>query len=137
MHSSLNVTYSRFNVIRVLPLIFLYISVSIYVLNYTLSASDFSIVFVLSYVFCYFYLALNGMNYASLYSLYYISFGVFIGGRFIYVFITDSVTGWEVISLSKLFDLDFLVASEFSYVQILETFYLIISWQYYLALVIC
>ncbi|HGY1809603.1 TPA: O-antigen polysaccharide polymerase Wzy [Citrobacter braakii] len=102
--------------------------ICVYIFNYKLTASDFSIVFIVLYVFCYFYLVFNGMNYASLFSLYYISFGVFIGGRFIYVFIADSIIGWEVVSLSKLFDLDFLVTTAFSYKQILETYFLILSW---------
>lgn len=128
MQPSAKPTYYRLNILRVLPLLFLYMAISLYIFNYKLNASDFSIVFVVSYMFCYFYLILNGMSYASLFSLYYISFGVFIGGRFIYVFVIDSIISLEVVSLSKLFDLDFLITTAFSYNQMLDTFFLIISW---------
>lgn len=90
-------------------------------------------IFVFTYLFVYLYLILNGMNYASLFSLYFISFGVFVGGRFIYVFFNDLfMGGWA--NLSILFDLDYMTISNFNYNENLDTFNLVISWLFFPAI---
>ncbi len=93
MRTQILLSTRRYNYIRIVPLLIVYVFVYIYLFYYKLDALDFSVIFVFTYLFVYLYLILNGMNYASLFSLYFISFGVFVGGRFIYVFFNDLFMG--------------------------------------------
>ncbi|PSU68071.1 hypothetical protein C9J22_18315 [Photobacterium phosphoreum] len=95
---------------------------------YNVTSLFFANSFIILYVIIGLTLFIYRVNPVSLYFLFYITFGLFIGGRFFYSFIHYWLFFDNGLNLGELFNQYRMTVTDFSYDQIVFTFILIINW---------
>ncbi|HIF9359236.1 TPA: O-antigen polysaccharide polymerase Wzy [Photobacterium damselae] len=111
-----------------LSIVFLSVFLSVIPNVYYVTGFFYTNAFVLLYFIIGLSLIIFRVNPVSLYFLFYITFGLFIGGRFIYSFIHCYVFFDGGLNISQLFDQYRMVVTGFSYEQISYTFTLVVNW---------
>lgn len=114
--------------LALLSIIFLSVFLSFIPHIYDVTGFFYTNAFILLYFIIGVLLISFRVNPVSLYFLFYITFGLFIGGRFFYSFIQYYILFNDSLSANQLFDQYRMVVTDFSNEQISYTFSLVINW---------